>query len=252
LQDSNNEELYKLKKRADNLRLLLESIDNKLFDRLRTNLLAGSYRDGSFKELLKNHFDMAVICSGSDLLGYDHLDTFIDRLLPLELLSEPNAKLENEMIHYQKTPARIVFEIVEKGCFKASDVFVDIGSGLGQVAILINLLSCIKVTGIEIDPALCIAANDCVSALGLNNVTFINNDARYVNYAEGTLFFMFTPFKGAMLNVVLSLLYQQSLSRQIRLITYGPCTMIVALENWLKVKTGTVININQPVFFQSL
>ncbi len=44
---------------------------------------------------------------------------------------------------------------------------------------------------------------------------------------------MYTPFEGAMLLKVLERLRERSRSGPIRLATYGPCTHIVAQQDWL-------------------
>lgn len=104
---------------------------------------------------------------------------------------------------------------------------------MGQVAILVNLLAGITTKGIEFEPSFCEYAKGCVAELSLSNVSFINIDARKADYYEGTIFFMFTPFKGEILREVLEILRKESLLRKIKIITYGPCTAQVALENWL-------------------
>jgi precorrin-6B methylase 2 len=138
------------------------------------------------------------------------------------------------MVFYQKTPARIIFKMVKAGRFTKDDVFFDIGSGLGQVAMLVNLLSGIRTVGVEFDPAFCKYSEDCAAMLGLQEIAFINADAREADYSLGTVFFMYTPFKGKMLQDVLEMLKQESLKRKIRIVTYGPCTPEVAAQDWLR------------------
>ena len=148
-------------------------------------------------------------------------------------MPEPAKELEPEMVFFQKTPARVIFELVELSHFTKDDVFFDIGAGLGQVALLVNLLAGVAVKGIEFEPAFCDFARGCAAGLNLSNVTFINVDARKADYSEGTIFFMFTPFTGEILQDVLAILRKESLVRRIRIITYGPCTAQVALQSWL-------------------
>jgi len=159
--------------------------------------------------------------------------------------------LEPEMVYYQKTPARIIFNLAEKSHFMKEDVFFDLGSGLGQVAILVNLLTGIKVKGIEFEPAFCDYARNCATELNLPNVAFINSDAREADYSRGTIFFMFTPFKGEILQKVLEILRKESLLRKIKIITYGPCTAQVALQSWLKLAAQQDDNIYKPGIFTS-
>src|SRR5580692_11631832 len=108
---------------------------------------------------------------------------------------------------------------------------------------LVNRLTGITTKGVEFEPAFCAYARDCAAELNLSNVTFINADARKADYSEGTIFFMYTPFTGEILQEVLALLREQSLLRKIRIITYGPCTAEVAGQNWLESITPKVDNI---------
>lgn len=221
------DELVLLKDRAEKARVELEEIDARLFERLRRTIRTGECRGKAFRKLVSEY----VGFSNED--GYDNLDIFINGLSPIQTMPEQTRDLEPEMVYYQKTPARIVFELVEKAHFVPGDVFFDLGSGLGQAAILVNLLAGIVVRGIEIEPAFCDYAKDCAAELNLTNVTFLNVDARKADYSGGTVFFMFTPFKGEMLQDVLAVLRKESLDRKIKIIAYGPCTAEVALQDWL-------------------
>ena len=223
-----------LKHRAEKVKAELEEIDNNLFQKLRANIRAGEYTGKEFKNLVNEyvHFNLDD-CEHQDGPGYDNLDIFINSLFPFQVMPEQVKDLEPEMVYYQKTPARTVFELVEKVHFKKEDVFFDLGAGLGQAAILVNLLAEIKVKGVEFEPVFCDYARDCAAALNLSNVTFINADARKAGYSDGTIFFMYTPFKGEMLQEVLAVLRKESLLRKIKIVTYGPCTTEVALQTWL-------------------
>jgi precorrin-6B methylase 2 len=118
------------------------------------------------------------------------------------------------------------------------DIFFDLGSGLGQVTILVNLLSGIKAIGIEYEPAYCNYAQACASQLNLSNVEFINTEAQKGDYRQGTVFFMYTPFEGNMLQDMLNILQKEAQTRLIRIFTYGPCSPHVARQNWLNCVNG--------------
>ena len=228
------ESLVLLRSRAEKLRSQLEEIDTKLFQKLLATIKTGALTGNDFKDLITEYVD-----SGSDHPrrqeepGYDNLDIFINGLSLFQAMPKQTKILEPDMVGYQKTPARVVFELVESAHFRQDDVFFDLGSGLGQVAILVNLLAGIAVKGIDVESAFCDYARDCAADLNLSNVTFINVDARKADYSEGTIFFMYTPFKGEIMEDVLEVLRKESLLRKIKIITYGPCTAQVALQSWL-------------------
>jgi len=247
------DELILLKYRAEKVKSELEEIDINLFQRLQAKIRIEGYTGKEFKNLINEYVDFNLDHNKHpEEIGYDNLDIFINGLSPFQTMPEQTKDLEPEMVYYQKTPARIVFELVEKSHFKEDDVFFDLGSGLGQVAILVNLLAGVTAKGIEFEPAFCDYAKACAAELNLSNVSFINVDARKADYSEGTVFFMFTPFKGEILQEVLAVLRKESLLRKIRIITYGPCTAQVALQSWLDFETPKDNNIYKLGVFTSL
>ncbi len=227
-------ELLLLKDKAEKIKAELEAIDLNLFKRLQEEIRVGKYTGKGFKAMINEYVDIDLNdTQHQQEAGYDNLDVFINGLITLQSIPEQTKELEPEMVYYQKTPARVVFEMAERIPFTQDGVFFDLGSGLGQVAILVYLLTGVTVKGVEFEPAFCNYASDCAVKLNLPQVEFINTDARYADYSQGTIFFMFTPFKGEIMQEVLVALQEESLKRKIKIITYGPCTAEVALQSWL-------------------
>ena len=165
---------------------------------------------------------------------YDETDLFLNNLLSSGAIPDETISRDPEMVFFQKTPARIILELIDKAQFTSQDVFFDIGSGLGQANILVGLMTPATSIGIEFEPAFCRYAQEQAAALNLDNVHFINTDARLADYSKGTVFFMYTPFTGGMLQEFLDRVRLQTKGRKIRLFTYGPCTTEVAEQNWLR------------------
>ncbi len=227
-------ELVLLKQAAEGVKRQLEAIDVALFQRLRADIRMGGCTGATFRGLIDDY--LGTDSGGSqpqDEIGYDSLDVFINGLLLIQALPQETKPREPEMVYYQQTPARIIFELVEKAHLTEEDVFYDLGSGLGHVPILVNLLSGATAKGIEFEPAYCDYARVCAADLNLSRVEFINADARTADYAHGTVFFMYTPFEGHMLQGALARLREESQGRKIRLFTYGPCTPHVSQQSWL-------------------
>lgn len=224
---------------AEALKRTLEVEDGRMFQQLRANIRAGGYRGADFKQMIWEYVGDKARNIPAEA-GYSELDLFIHELLfptppPQEILVR-----EPEMVGYQPTPAHIVFELSEKAQFTPDDLFYDLGAGLGQVAFLVHLLSGVAVRGVEVEPAFCQFARACAADLHLTGVSFLQADARQVDYSEGTVFFMYTPFTGKMLQDVLDQLHQISPGQNIQLFTYGPCTPTVAKQTWLEcLENGT-------------
>jgi 16S rRNA A1518/A1519 N6-dimethyltransferase RsmA/KsgA/DIM1 with predicted DNA glycosylase/AP lyase activity len=137
------------------------------------------------------------------------------------------------MVFYQPTPARHIFHMIAVTALTASDVLVDLGSGLGHVPLLVSTCTGASSVGIEVEASYVERARQCAQRLNLNRVAFIHQDARAADLSGGTIFYLYTPFTGSTLRCVLNLLRREAATRRIRICTYGPCTSVIAEESWL-------------------
>ena len=222
-------DLLDLKDRAERLRDRLEEINARLFRKLRAQIKSGSLTGEKLKRELENYSSDR---GGSG--GYDGLDGLVSGLLRLNTSPQETRSREPEMVFYQPTPARIILELVEKMSITPDEVFYDLGSGLGHVCILVNLLTGVRTKGVEFEPAYCDYARRCARRLNLSRVEFIHVDARTADYSDGTIFFMYTPFRGGLLEEVLRKLRRESDKRTISICSYGPCTLDVSNQLWLR------------------
>jgi hypothetical protein len=222
-------ELALLRAQAEQLRTRLEDIDRALFQRLRQDIRLGTCRGAALLRLIDGFVDREAV--GAKSLtepGYDDLDAFVNGLLLAQPVPDATSEREPEMVFYQQTPARVILELANRAALTADDLFYDVGCGLGQVPILVHLLTGVPAIGVELEPAYCAFASQCAVDLNVHHVSFTHADARTADYAAGTVFFMYTPFEGGMLELVLTRLYHRARSRRIRLFTYGPCTRQVS------------------------
>lgn len=246
-----NDELIKLRTHANRLKNNLENIDTEMFRQGEQQIKISKNKGVVFRKIIDDflndcHYDE----NQSDTIGYDNVDIFINRLLSTNTINEAERELEPEMVFYQKTPARIILELSKK--LKREDVFFDIGSGIGQAVILVNLISGAKAIGIEFEPSYCNYAKEVASKLHLFNIKFINEDARNIDYSKGTIFFLYTPFFGKIMEDVLALLKKISTKKAIRIFTYGPCSLNITQQNWLHCINGKTDNVNKLYEFKSL
>lgn len=222
-----SERLKELAKRAESLQARLEARNDQFFQTLRLKIKSGSYSPEFFKHLFNRYASQP-----QDDLGYDSLDLLVNGLLRLEHIPEETQAPEAEMVFYQPTPVRVILELVEQAKIGEHDIFYDLGSGLGQVPLLVHLLSGARGKGVEVEPAYHLYAQQSTARLNLP-VEFINLDARQTDYSDGTVFFMYTPFKGKLLQTVLERLKVEAQRRTIKVCTYGPCTAEVSRSDWL-------------------
>lgn len=228
------EDLAALKQYAEMVKNQCEEIDKDLFRRLRVDIRSGQCTGTELKRQIVEYTGYAPSDGEQVEVGYDTLDAFINGLLLIGSAPRETKEREAEMVFYRPTPARVVFELIEKANFQRGDILYDVGSGLGQVCILVSLLGEVKAKGVEFDPAYCDYARRCAKVLNLAQVEFLCVDARVADYSDGTIFFMYTPFEGRLLQDVLDRLKAESQEREIRVATYGPCTLSVSRQSWLR------------------
>ncbi len=206
------------------------------FDALNADLYAqmrDTIRCGLTPPLLRHCLaEASVDGSGGD--GYDWRDELIEGVLQLTPPEVPDALLPADMVAYQPTPARHIFSLLAQAKLTAEDVLVDLGSGLGHVPLLTAICTDAAAIGIEREPAYVACAQAAADALPLSRVHFHCMDARATDFACGTLFYLYTPFAGVVLQSVLDALRHEAQRRAIRIAAHGPCVAALAAQPWLE------------------
>lgn len=225
----------------------LEAANQRLYRSIRADIRRGA---GAEAMLAWASGPEASAGDRDDGDRYDYLDALLSGVLQLDEPAPGLAEPEADMVFYQPTPARHIFEFIGRAGLAESDVLIDLGSGLGHVPLLAAICTGARCIGIEREAAYVDCAQRCAAALGLANAAFLRQDARQADLSAGTAFYLYTPFTGAMLNEVLAGLKREAAAREIRIGTLGPCTPIVAREPWLESagepKTG------RPALFRSV
>lgn len=165
--------------------------------------------------------------------GYDALDELVAGVLQMPEPAPPQVELGADMVFYQPTPVRHVLALIERARLQAHDVVVDLGSGLGLVPMMVAMLSPARSIGVELEPSYVASARACAGQLGLSRVTFVAADVRQAALSSGTVFYLYTPFRGSVLREVLGTLRAHAMQRVIRVCSYGPCTDVLAGTPWL-------------------
>lgn len=228
----------------------LESANFKLYQAIRHDIQRGAGPDSLLRWVPPKSSRTATEVNLADGESYDYLDDLISGVLQFRRPSAEVVQLPAEMVSYQPTPARHIFDLIDRIALTGRDLFIDLGSGLGHVPLLVSICTGARCFGIELEAAYVDCARESAQALNLNNVAFIQRDVRESDLSGGTVFYLYTPFIGSILRAVLNSLRQEALSREIRICTFGPCTRIVAEEPWLKVYEK--LEIDRIAIFRSL
>lgn len=210
--------------RAHSLRDALERADAALYEQLRA-----AVRDGHGARL-RAYADPASP-SGDH---YDALDELLAGVLRLPAPGDAIAALGPELVAYQPTPARHAFDLLRRVPLGPDDLLVDVGAGLGHLPLLVAACTPARALGVEIEPAYVASAQACAEDLRLDRAAFVRADAREGELPPATVYYLYTPFTGAVLRRALDGLAAQARRRALRICTLGPCTAVVAAEPWLR------------------
>jgi hypothetical protein len=218
-----------LRHRAKAIYAQLESVNFRLYEAIRRDIQRGA----GAGRLLEWMPDWNGAANLVNCRGYDYLDELISGVLRFEEPSAEVVQLESEMVSYQPTPGRHIFDLIGRTALTERDILIDLGSGLGHVTLMASICMSASCTGIELEPSYVDCARKSVRSLNVNNATFIQGDARAADLSHGTVFYLYTPFSGTILRDVLNSLRHEAVRREIRVCTFGPCTRVAAEEQWL-------------------
>jgi hypothetical protein len=231
--DSTSYTNSRIHNRAKALRARLEAADAELYQSVRSEIVQGG-QPCILLQWLQGSASQNKSTSPLPGLGFDSLDELMSGVLQLREPSEPNLQQPPEMVPYQPTPVRHILHLITASALAEDDVFVDLGSGLGHVPLLVSMMTGAQSLGIEVQAAYVASARECAQSLNLSRVRFIPQDAREADLSSGTVFYLYSPFNGSILTDVVSTLHMESTRRSIKICSLGPCTRTVANETWLK------------------
>ncbi|HEY2039456.1 MAG TPA: hypothetical protein VGG95_07305, partial [Edaphobacter sp.] len=223
--------------RARVLRARLEAAHESLYRSARSEILAGHSHT-----LRRWLLCRAVDEEAGDVrpgLGFDWRDEMVSGVLQLREPDETGLSRSPEMVPYQPTPARHILDLIAASKLSNDDLFVDLGSGLGHVPLLVSILTGSRTLGVEVQAAYVASAKEAARDLDLRGVQFAAEDARAADLSNGTVFYLFSPFTGSILAEVLSRLRRESKDRQIKICSLGPCTCVLEDQSWLKSSTDS-------------
>ena len=235
LEDSTRCADSRIHQRAKALWTRLEAANAALYQSVRSDIVRGG-QPGALLQWLQDSATQNESKSPLPGLDFDCRDEMVSGVLQLREPSEPNLQRSPEMVPYQPTPVRHILHLIAATALAEDDVFVDLGSGLGHVPLLVSMVTGAQSLGIEVQAAYVASARECAQSLHLSRVRFIPQDAREADLSSGSVFYLYSPFNGSILTNVLSALRMESTHRSIKVCSLGPCVRRVANETWLKAR----------------
>jgi SAM-dependent methyltransferase len=145
-------------------------------------------------------------------------DAWLDLVFELDEIPDDGPELPRGCVPYLPCPVGALLRTVEQAGVQDSDVFVDVGSGVGRAAALVHLLTAAPAIGLEIQRDLVRASRALTARLNLSRLSFVEGDAASLTrtIVIGSVFFLYCPFSGERLHRVLAALEPLARTRQIR------------------------------------
>ncbi len=174
-------------------------------ERLRRRLSAGQLPPAAFRETLAE-------------VPLTERDGWLDRVLGIDNLPADDPALPRGCVPYLPSSVDTILRVAELADVRPTDVFVDVGSGLGRVTALMHFLTGAGSIGIEIQSALVRASRDLSARLNAPRVSVVEGDAAHLTgyIMVGSVFFLYCPFSGDRLARVLDDLQAIAQTRRIR------------------------------------
>lgn len=160
-------------------------------------------------------------------------DAWLDLVLALDEIPDDGPALPRGCVPYLPCAVEALLRLVDAAEVGASDVFVDVGAGVGRAAAFVHLVTGAAAIGIEIQPALVDHSRRLEARLGEVRVAPVEGDATALTgfIMIGSVFFLYCPFGGARLERVLDDLEEIARTRTIRV-----CSVDLPLPSrpWLR------------------
>ena len=172
----------------------------------RARLVRGGMEPGEFRRVL-----LAI--------AVEQRDAWLDLVLGIEAVSEDGAELPRGCVPYLPSSVDVLLRMVDAAAIDESDVFIDLGAGLGRAMFLTHLLTRATAAGIEVQSQLVEEARALAAGLRLSRCTMSLGDASALGEAlqGGSVFFLYCPFSGQRLEAVLDALESVASRREIRI-----------------------------------
>jgi SAM-dependent methyltransferase len=166
-----------------------------------------------------------------DVVPFRDRDVWVDEVLglagvegaELDALPADVGALPRGAVPYLPCGVDAILHAVRDAPVTRNDVFVDLGAGLGRVAMLVHLLTGARAIGVELQQPLVARAREAAAALGMrtHDVDVRLGDAAVTPVPEGDVFFSYASFSPGVLRAVLRHLEANAATKRIVLCAVG-------------------------------
>jgi SAM-dependent methyltransferase len=146
-------------------------------------------------------------------------DAWFDLVLGLHELPDDGDDLPRDCVPYLPCSVDSILRALDHAPIAETDVFVDLGAGLGRAATLVHLLTGARAVGLEIQRSLTRVSRDLLRRFPALRLAIVEGDATELagHLPFGDVFFLYCPFGGARLARTLACLQPLARTRMLRI-----------------------------------
>ncbi len=229
----------------------IEGKNNSLGEKYRRILIEGELSRAEIRTMLERFTTYRKEHIPASHYTEQNLDLLIDCVFGVDVETTRIPNDRRGMVHLERTPASAVIEFIDKLNLTGAETLFDLGSGLGHVVYVFQLLTDIHCVGIEIEREYYSTAMNVVRRMNLSRVRFVNKDVQETEFGDCDIFFMFSPFFGQVLENVLKQIKKLSHRKPITLCSYGNSTPAIGDQDWLYIEDKEMIHPYRAAVFTS-
>lgn len=147
-------------------------------------------------------------------------DAAVERLLGIHDPPPGALDARGDLVGYVPSGVSAIVRAAVEVPILASDLFVDLGAGLGKVTMVMELLTGARTRGVELQPELARRGQERAARLGLE-ASCEAGDARRAELGDATVIYLYLPFTGATLDEVMERIRREALRRPLVVCALG-------------------------------
>jgi SAM-dependent methyltransferase len=163
----------------------------QVYERIRAT--ARDVHESTRAQLRERQLDQAAFLAQLARAPLELRDHLVEEILDVAYPPLQRLQLPRDAVSYSPSGLAEILFVVAEAKLGPGQVFVDLGSGLGKVALLVSLLTGADAYGFELDPYLVAHARTAAASLRLGHAHFDTGDIRTVPLPVADAYYMFIP-----------------------------------------------------------
>jgi len=162
-----------------------------LYERIRERARTGHARVR--RRICEGTLDRRAFVAHLREASFEIRDHLVEEILDIAYPPLEETPHLREVVPYCPSGLAEILFMLAHANLGPESTFVDLGSGLGKVVLLVALLTGARACGVELDPQLVSQARSAARSLRLDDAHFIEGDIRECPLPQADVYYMYSP-----------------------------------------------------------